>query len=219
MEADGWVRSNPTAAAAKIEEWTKIEKEVAYLYLGPGGIHTLDPTIKPRWLDTIKTGHEVLTRLNRVKPLDINAWVNETYVRQAFKELKLDYEAQKQTLANYDVSGTDALCKTAITRPKEAGEVWIEGAQIAAYSSPFCTLSAINKALGESKKVKVAYLVDKTLGIKLFADKAFYAINATDPKKPQIVPFLLKKDAQAEAAAIGGRLATYPEALTAAAGL
>ena len=219
IEADGWVRSNPTAAAAKIEEWTKIEKEVAYLYLGPGGIHTLDPTIKPRWLDTIKTGHEVLTRLNRVKPLDINAWVNESYVREAFKELKLDYDAQKQTLANYDITGNDSLCKTAITRPKEAGEVWVEGAHIAAYSSPVCTLAAVNKAQAEGKKVKVAYLNDKPLGIKLFADKAFYAVNTADPKKPQIVPFLLKKDAQAEAAAIGGRLATYPEALAAAAGL
>jgi len=217
IEADAWVRSNPTAAAAKIEEWTKIEKEVAYLYLGPGGIHTLDPTIKPRWLDTIKTGHEVLTRLNRVKPLDINAWVNETYVRQAFKELKLDYDAQKQTLANYDVSGNDPLCKTPITRPKEAGEVWIDGAPIAAHASPVCTLAAVNKAQSEGKKVKVAYLNDKTLGIKLFADKAFYAVNSSDPKKPQIVPFLLKKDALAEAAASGGRLATYPEALAAAA--
>jgi NitT/TauT family transport system substrate-binding protein len=85
IEADNWVRSNPTAAAAKIEQWTRIEKEVAHLYLGPGGIHTLDPTIKPRWLDTIKLGHEVLTRLNRVKPLDLNGWVNETYVRQAYQ--------------------------------------------------------------------------------------------------------------------------------------
>ena len=216
VEANTWVRTNPAAASAKIEEWTKIEKEVAYLYLGPGGIHTLDPTIKPRWLDTIRTGHEVLTRLNRVKPLDINAWVNETYVRQAYKELKLDYDAQKQTLANYDVSGTDALCKMPITRPKEAGEVWLEGAPIAAYSSPACTLAAIHKAQGENRKVKVAYLNDKTLGIKLFADKAFYAVNASDPRKPQIVPFLLKKDAQAEATAIGGKLATYPEALAAA---
>lgn len=216
VEANNWVRTNPAAASAKIEEWTKIEKEVAYLYLGPGGIHTLDPTIKPRWLDTIRTGHEVLTRLNRVKPLDINAWVNETYVRQAFKELKLDYDAQKQTLGNYDVSGTDTLCKTTITRPKEAGEVWVEGAPIAPYSSPACTLAAIHKAQGENRKVKVAYLNDKTLGIKLFADKAFYAVNASDPRKPQIVPFLLKKDAQAEAAAIGGKLATYPEALAAA---
>jgi NitT/TauT family transport system substrate-binding protein len=216
MEANTWVRGNPTAAAAKVEEWTKIEKEVAYLYLGPGGIHTLDPTIKPRWLDTIKTGHEVLTRLNRVKPLDINAWVDETYVRQAYKELKLDYDAQQQTLANYDISGTDPLCKMPITRPKEAGEVWIEGAAITAYASPACTLAAINKAQSENRKVKVAYLNDKTLGIKLFADKAFYAVSTSDPRKPQIVPFLLRKDAQAEAAAIGGKLATYTEALAAA---
>jgi NitT/TauT family transport system substrate-binding protein len=219
MEANAWVRANPVAASAKVEEWTKIEKEVAYLYLGPGGIHTLDPTIKPRWLDTIKTGHEVLTRLNRVKALDINAWVNETYVRQAFKELKLDYDAQKQTLANYDVSGTDPLCKTPIARPREAGEVWLDGAGVTAYASPLCTLAAINKAQAESKKVRVAYLNDRALGIKVFADKAFYAVNSRDPKKPQIVPFLLKKDAEAHAAAIGGRLATFSEALAAATGL
>ncbi len=218
MEANAWVRSNPSAAAAKIEEWTRIEKEVAYLYLGPGGIHTLDPTIKPRWLDAIKLDHEVLTRLNRVKPLDINAWVDETYVREAFKELKLDYDQQKQTLSNYDISGTDAVCKTAITRPREAGEVWLEGAPIAAYSSPVCTLKAVNKAQAEHKKVRVAYLYDKTLGIKVFADHAFYAVKATDAGKPQIVPFLLRKDAQAQATAIGGRLATYPEALAAAGG-
>jgi NitT/TauT family transport system substrate-binding protein len=219
IEANGWVRADPAAAAAKIESWTKIEKEVAYLYLGPGGIHTLDPTIKPRWLDTIRTGHEVLTRLNRVKPLDIDAWVDERFVRQAYKELKLDYDTQKQTLANYDVGGTDPLCKTPITRPREAGEVWVEGAAISTHASAACTLAAIHKAQAENKKVKVAYLVDRALGIKLFADKAFYALNTADAKKPQIVPFLLKKDAEAHAATIGGKLATYAEALAAAAGL
>jgi NitT/TauT family transport system substrate-binding protein len=213
MEANQWVRSNPTAAAAKIEEWTKIEKEVAYLYLGPGGIHTLDPTIKPRWLDTIKTGHEVLTRLNRVKPLDINAWVNESYVRKAFAEFKLDYEAQKQTLANYDVSGTDPLCKQPISRPKEAGEVWVEGSAMAAHASPVCTLAAIHKHQAAGKKVRVAYVYDKALGIKVFADKAFYAANNSDPKKPQITPFLLKKDAEAHAAKNGGKLVSFADAM------
>ena len=217
MEANQWVRSNPTAAAAKIEEWTKIEKEVAYLFLGPGGIHTLDPTLKPRWLDTIKTGHEVLTRLNRVKPLDINAWVNESYVKKAFAELKLDYEAQKQTLANYDITGTDALCKQPITRPREAGEVWVEGAPIAPHASALCTLAAVGKAQAAGRKVRVAYVYDKALGIKVFADKAFYAVNAADPKKPVIVPFLLKKDAEAHAASIGGKLAAYGDALALAA--
>jgi NitT/TauT family transport system substrate-binding protein len=214
MEANAWLRANPATAAAKVEEWTKIEKEVAYLYLGPGGIHTLDPTIKPRWLETIKTGHEVLTRLNRVKPLDIAAWVNESYVKQAFTELKLDYEAQQHSLANYDIGGTDAVCKLPITRPKEAGEVWIEGsAGPTAHASPVCTLAAVHKAQAGGKKVEVAYVYDKSLGIKLFADKAFYAVNTRTPKKPEVVPFLLKKDAQAHAAASGGRLAGYADVL------
>ncbi len=217
MEANAWVRANPSAAAAKIEEWTKIDKEVAYLYLGPGGIHTLDPTIKPRWLDTIRTGHEVLTRLNRVKPLDIGAWVDDSYVRKAFAELALDYDAQKQTLGNYDISGTDTLCKQPITRPREAGEVWIEGSAISPHASTLCTLAAVRKAQSAGKKVRVTYVYDKALGIKVFADKAFYAIHAGDAKKPVVVPFLLKKDAEAHAAGIGGKLGSYDDALALAA--
>ena len=217
IDANAWVRANPAQAAAKIEEWTHVEKEVAYLYLGPSGIHTLDPTIKPRWLDTIRIGHEVLAKLNRVKPLDVGAWVDESYVREAFKLDHLDYEAQKQTLANYEIGGTDAFCRTPITRPQQAGEVWLDGAGVSAYSSPLCTLGAIHAFEEQHRKVRVAYLMDNALGIKLFADKAFFAVDARDPKKPLIVPFLLKADAEAEAQRIGGRLATYPEALAAAA--
>jgi NitT/TauT family transport system substrate-binding protein len=216
MEANAWLKADPVRAATKIEEWTKVEKEVAYLYLGPGGIHTLDPTIKPRWLDTIKIGHGVLTSLNRVKPLDIGAWVNETYVLEAFKQAKLNYAAQKQTLGGFDIAGTDKLCKTTIANPKEAGEVWVDGAGVEPHSSPLCTLGAIAKLEAAGRKVRVAYLIDKSLGIKVFADKAFYAVNASDAKKPVIVPFLLKKDAEDHAAQIGGRLATYAEALAAA---
>src|SRR6266498_2525645 len=49
MEANDWMRKNPKLAAEKIEEWTKINKEVIYIFLGPGGVHTLDATIKPQW--------------------------------------------------------------------------------------------------------------------------------------------------------------------------
>jgi NitT/TauT family transport system substrate-binding protein len=216
MEANAWLKADPVRAATKIEEWTKVEKEVAYLYLGPGGIHTLDPTIKPRWLDTIKLGHGVLTGLNRVKPLDVSAWVNESYVREAFKQAKLDYDAQKQTLGGFDITGADKLCKTAVVNPKEAGEVWVDGAGVEPYSSPLCTLGAVAKLEAAGKKVRVAYLIDKSLGIKVFADKAYYAVNASDAKKPVIVPFLLKKDAEDHAARIGGRPANYAEALAAA---
>lgn len=213
MEANDWVRKDPKLAMQKIETWTKIEKEVGYLFLGPGGIHTLDPTIKPRWLDTIKLAHGVLGKLGRVKEFDINAWVNETYVRQAFKERGQDYEAQKQTLANYDIEGKDPICKKLVTRPKDAGEIWLVGGEIVPVSSPSCLLAGIRQYQGEGKKVAVAYLFDKELGIKVFADKAFYAVDSSNPKAIQLMPFLLKKDAEAFAARNNGKLATYAEAL------
>src|SRR5467141_3622844 len=60
MEANDWMRKNPKLAAEKVEEWTKINKEVVYIFLGPGGIHTLDPTVKPAWVEAIKGNYAVL---------------------------------------------------------------------------------------------------------------------------------------------------------------
>lgn len=213
MEANEWVRKNPKQAAQKIEEWTKIEKEVVYIFLGPGGIHTLDPTIKPRWLDAIKTAYGVLYKLGRVKAFNLETWVNETYVRQAFKERGLDYDAQRQTFANYEVEGWDPICKKPVTRPKEAGEIWLASGEIVPVSSPACLLAGVRQHEAEGRKVAVAYLYDTALGIKVFADKAFYAVDTSDPKNPQVVPFLLKRDAEAHATRINGKLATYSEAL------
>lgn len=207
LEANDWLRKAPKQAVTRIEEWTKIEKEVAYIFLGPGGVHTLDPTIKPRWVETIKIAHGVLQKLNRVKEFNADAWVNETYVRQAFKEKGLDYDAQKMSLAGYDVSGRDPVCGVPVTRPKQAGEIWIAGGELIPFSSPACTLKGMKKYTAEGKKIGAVYLVDQALGIKVFADKAFYAVGK------DVTPFLLKKDAEAHAAKTGGRVATFTEAL------
>ena len=43
LEADAWVRKDPKLAAEKIAGWTGIDKEVVYIFLGPGGIMTIDP--------------------------------------------------------------------------------------------------------------------------------------------------------------------------------
>ncbi len=216
IDANDWVRKNPALAATKIEEWTKIEKEVAYMFLGPSGVHTLDPTIKPKWVETIKYDHGVLQRMGRVKDFNADVWVNDSYIKQAFKEKGLNYEKQKASFAGYEIGGMDPLCKKPIKNPREGGEVWIEGGGITAYSSAACTLAGVKKALQEGKKIGVAFVFDKSAGIKLFADKAFYALSTKNPKKTEIVPFLLKKDAEAWAAKSGGRLADYTEVLAVA---
>ncbi|MGV3741787.1 MAG: nitrous oxide reductase accessory protein NosL, partial [Burkholderiaceae bacterium] len=207
------VRKNPRLAAEKIEQWTKINKEVAYVFLGPSGIHTLDPTIKPRWIEALKADYAVLQKLNMIKELNIPAWVNDTYARQAFKEAGLNYDSQKMTLGGYSIKGTDPVCKAAITKPTEAGEIWIKDGEIVPLSSAACTLSGVKKYTQEGKKLSAVYLIDKALGIKVFADAAFYAVGGKDPAKPEIVPFLLKKDAEAFATKAGGKVATYAEAL------
>ncbi|MBT0962224.1 ABC transporter substrate-binding protein [Denitromonas iodatirespirans] len=215
MAANDWLRKDPVAAAAKIEEWTRVEKEVAYMFLGPSGVHTLDPTLKPKWIETVKYDHGVLDRMGRVKPLDADAWVDETYVRAAYKELGRDYDAEKASFANYEITGTDPLCGGTIDTPRQAGEVWIDGAGISAYKSTACALSAVKQAMAAGKKVSVAFVFDRGTKIKLFANTAFYALDGKNAAG-DIVPFLLKKDAEAYVAAHGGRVGLYADALAAA---
>jgi NitT/TauT family transport system substrate-binding protein len=91
--------------------------------------------------------------------------------------------------------------------------MWLSTGEIVVASSPACLLAGVKQYEAAGKKVKVAYLYDKALGIKVVADKAFYAMDASNPKAPLAVPFLLKKDAEAYAAKTNARLATYAEAL------
>ncbi|GAA5235109.1 ABC transporter substrate-binding protein [Verticiella sediminum] len=214
MEANDWVRSNPKAAAEKIEAVTGIDKEVAYIFLGPGGMHTLDPTIKPRWVEALGVDYGVLKNLGMIKELDIPAWVDDSYVRRAHEEMGLDYEAQLASFANYAVQGDDPVCGKPITNPNESGQIWIEDGDILSFSSAVCTLAGVKRYEAEGKKLDAVYLVDHTLGIKVFANAAFYTV-AGDPKQPQITPYLLRRDAEADAEKNGGKVATYDEALAA----
>ena len=214
IEANDWLRKNPRVGAEKLEEWTKINKEVIYIFLGPGGVHTLDPTIKPRWLEAVNANYAILQKLKMIKDLDIGAWVNDSYIKQAYKELGLDYDKQLASFDNNQVTGQDPVCNKPVDNPAQTGEIWIQGGDIVPFSSPLCTLTGVKKYAADGKKFNAVYLVDHELGIKVFADAAFYAIGQ-DPKTPVVVPFLLRKDAEAYAAKNGGKLATYTEALAA----
>ena len=211
MEANEWMRKDPKVATEKVDDWTKISKEVVYIFLGRGGVHTLDPTIKPILIEAVKGNYAVLQKLNMIKELNLDTWINDTYVRQTFKELGLDYDKQLASQSGYDVTGTDPVCNAPVSKPGEAGEIWIQGGDILPFSSPVCTLMGVKKYTAEGKKLNAVYLVDSTLGIKVFADQAFFAVD----EKKVVVPFLLKKDAEAHVAKNGGKLATYVEALAA----
>lgn len=212
IEAEQWVKADPKRAAEKIAEWTGIDKEVVYIFLGPGGIMTIDPTIKPVLIAAAGQDAEVLRKLDRIKDFDIAKWIDDGYLRRTYKELGLDYEARRADQGNYEIKGTDPYCKQPITAPRQAGEIWIDGGDIIPLSSPKCTLAALNDLKSKGRKAKVAYLFDHAQGIKLFANQAFYAIPT---KGGDAVPFLLRKNAEAYVRTNGGTVGGYAEALAA----
>ena len=213
IAANEWFRADPKTASEKIQEWTGINKEVVYIFLGPGGNMTTDPTIKPFLIDAAAQDVKVLQNLGRMKEFDVTKWVDDSYIRKAFAELKLDYDAQLKSTANYEVKGEDKFCKKPVTEPRKAGEVWVSGEGIEPFSSAACTLGAYASIKAQGKKINMAYVFDSARGIKLFADQAYYSIGGD---KTAIAPFLLKKDAEEHAAKNGGKVLGFDDALKAA---
>jgi NitT/TauT family transport system substrate-binding protein len=213
VAANAWLREDPRRAAEKIQEWTGINKEVVYIFLGPGGNMTTDPSIKPRLIDAAATDVQVLQKLGRMKEFDPKSWVNDTYIRQAYADMKLDYAGRLADAGNYEISGSDSFCHKPIADPRKAGEVWSDADGILPFSSAACTLGAYAEMKAKGKTINMAYVFDAKRRIKLFATEAFYAVSDTD-----IAPFLLKKDAEAYAAGTNGRVLRFEEALKSAAG-
>jgi NitT/TauT family transport system substrate-binding protein len=215
MDANDWVRHDARRAAERIEGWTKIDKEVVYMFLGPNGVHTLDTTIKPQWVSALKEDYSVLQRLNRIKALELGAWINDKYVRQAYRELGLDYEQQLASMAGYAVQGDDPVCNVHVTDPAQAGQIWIQGGDVAPFSSAACTLAAVRHYTKNGKKLAAVYVMDHALSIELFAETAFYVLAPKTGNDPEVVPFLLRRDAESYARRYGGKVASYSQALAA----
>lgn len=213
IAANAWLRADPKLAAEKIQEWTGINKEVVYIFLGPSGNMITDPTVKPALIAAAAVDVKVLQALGRMKEFDPKKWVDDSYLRKAYAELNLDYDAQLKSTQNYEVKGEDAFCKKTITDSRKAGEVWVEGGAIEPFSSAACTLGAYAELKAKGKKINMAYVFDTARGIKLFADQAFFAVGT---EKGEIAPFLLKKDAEAYATKIKGKVLGFDDALKSA---
>jgi NitT/TauT family transport system substrate-binding protein len=213
IAANQWLRDDPKLAAEKIQEWTGISKEVVYIFMGPSGNMTTDPTIKPALIDAALTDVNVLQSLGRMKAFDPHKWTDDTYIRKAYAEMNIDYDGQLGSTKNYEITGQDGFCKKPITDPRKAGEVWVDDLGILPFASAACTLGAYADYKAKGKKINVTYVFDTKRGIKLFADKAFFAVGNGD-----VAPFLLKTDAEAFAAQIGGKVLGFDDAVKAAVG-
>ena len=198
-EAGDWIRANPTHAVDMMEKWTGVEKEVLYIYFSKGGHLTLDPTIKPAWIEALKFDHSVLVKEKAIPPLDFKEWITEDYVKAAYADLGKDYEAEKA-----------AVVDPAVANDGLPLEIWHARDGISSYATMPEFLAAVAKMRATGAKLNATYVYDQVTGLKLFGKTAFF-VKSTDG----FATFLRKPDADAYATKVGGAVIDFEAALAA----
>ena len=197
-DAERWIEADPVQATQMMEKWTGVEKEVLYLYFSKGGYLTLDPTLKSDWVDTLKFDHGVLANASLAPKLDITQWIDDSYIRRAYAEMKLDYEAQKAEMID-PVKANRGL----------PNEIWHSRDGIATFATVKEFLAAVAKFQASGAKLNSTYVYDQVSGLKLFGNSAFFVLGADG----NYATFLKKSDAEKYAASANGKMLTFAEAL------
>ena len=196
-EAGEWIREDPMRAVTEMEGWTGVEKEVLYLYFSEGGHLTLEPSIKTAWVDALKFNHGVLVNEKAIPPLDFDAWITEDYLKVAYEEMGVDYEADKAKIVD-----------PAVANKGLPSEVWHPRDGVSTFGTMPEFLTAVAEIQATGTNLNATYVYDIETGLKLFGKTAFWVKAGDD-----YATFLRKGEAEAYAAANGGAVVTFDEAI------
>jgi NitT/TauT family transport system substrate-binding protein len=201
-DAGKWIEEDPMRATDLMEKWTGVEKEVLYVYFSKGGHLTLDPTIKQAWIDALKFDHGVLVTDKLASALDFDNWINETYVRRAYSEMGVNYEAEKAKVVD-----------TLVTNADRPSEIWHARDGILSYPTIREFLKAFAEFRATGTKLNSTYVYDQATGLKLFGKTAFF-VNKPDG---DFSTFLRKGEAEEFAAKVNGKVISFEEAVASSA--
>lgn len=210
LEADRLFAAEPEKYSELIEKVTGIEAEVNYLFHGPLGLQTRDLTWKPEYRQAITTSIATLKLLKRTdRGLDVDRFVDDQYLRAAFKQAGRDYD---QALADYaplalPADTRDALTGQPIKDSKRLAQIWVRGEpKVRHYASPESAFKALAALEQEGKDIRAVYAQDAGSGIKLLANQAWFVRNG----KGELAAFLLKEQAERQAREQGGDVLDFP---------
>ncbi|MDW3225794.1 MAG: ABC transporter substrate-binding protein [Paracoccaceae bacterium] len=198
-EAGEWIREDPMRAVTEMESWTGVEKEVLYLYFSKGGHLTLEPSIKTEWVDALKFNHGVLVAEKAIPPLDFDAWITEDYLKAAYADMGVDYEAYKASMVDPEVANKGLPM-----------EIWHSRDGVSTYETPAEFLKGMADIRATAALVNATYVYDVETGLKLFGKTAFW-VKAGDA----YATFLRKGEAEAFASANAGEVVTFDDAIAA----
>ncbi|MCU1641374.1 MAG: putative transporter, substrate-binding protein [Nocardia sp.] len=211
LDATDFIHQQPLAAAKVVADNSGLAQEVVYLYNGPGGT-SFDTTLKPSLLEAFKGDVPYLKSIGDFADLDIDKFVDDAALRQAFQESDANYDATLGNNANPAlISGTDPVSNRPATNPALAGEIWFAGSDTTQPAAdPTSLLRAIKQARAQGKTVRAAYIPDAELGTRWFADKSLWVRDGET-----YLPFTTPAAAQRYLAAHpSGVTVTYDQAVS-----
>lgn len=213
LEANQTFQEKPEEISAQIEEWSGIEKEVVYMFLGPSGLQPINPSIGEVQLEALKNSIATLISLGKIEspvnPDDVTGWVDESFLKTAMDNMGLNYDEVIETGESYVITGNDALTDEPIEEPKMAAQLWIqEEPTVTNFATIPNMIKKLNELQADGKASDVIFVHDRNKGWKLFAENSYYVKNGDE-----ISAFLLEADAQTFAAESGGQVTTFKSLL------
>jgi NitT/TauT family transport system substrate-binding protein len=207
IEAERLMSTEPEKYSELIEKVTGVEAPVVYLYHGPLGLQTRDFSWKPEYRQALQTAIDTLKLLRRTDTtLNASAVIDDRYVRAAFKQAGLNYEAQ---LKNYDkqpLKANDYTSGKPITDLQRVAGIWVQGEpKVRYYARIEIAFADLRKLEAAGKSARAVYVYDLIHRIKLLAPSAWFARDG----KGQVTAFLQKDAANAYARANKGQLLDF----------
>jgi NitT/TauT family transport system substrate-binding protein len=208
IEADRLIAAEPEKYSELIAKVTGIEAEVNYLFHGPVGLQTRDFTWKPEYRQAVKTSIETLRLLKRTdSDIDVNSFIDDSYIRAAFKQAGLDYDKQLKNYEKLPLKAKDAVTGKPITDYRHLTQIWVQGEPLVRhYASAATAIAELRKLEHAGKKARAVYAHDQGSGLKLLAGDAWFVV-AADGK--DVSAYLLKADAQTQAAKVKGKVVDF----------
>jgi NitT/TauT family transport system substrate-binding protein len=209
LEADRLYREQPEALSEQLAKWTGVDAEVYYAFHGPQGIQTRDYSLKPEYVNAIGRAQESLKVLKKVtKEIDVQKYLNDTWIRQAAQEMGYDYDARLKDYQPLPFQGPALDTQAPVSDPHAAGQIWVRREpKVRLYSTVGATFAAANRFDAEKKPQRVIFVHDRVSGNKLFADKVWYV-----KQQGELSAFLLKPAALEWSKQHGGAVIDYASA-------
>jgi NitT/TauT family transport system substrate-binding protein len=212
IEANQLFAQDPEKYSLLIQKVTGIDAEVNYLFHGPLGLQTRDLTWKPEYRQATVTAINTLKLLKKTDvDLDVNTFIDDRYIREAFKQSGLNYDAALRNYAKQPLVANDAQTGKRIADFHSVTQVWLNGEdKVRNYASTQEAFAALNTLEQGGKKVRVVYVQDRSSGLKLFANQAWYVKDS----RGNIDAFLLKDSADRYAKQVNGNVVDFAAAKT-----